>query len=82
MTKEHPLMGKARNVLGLSDAVDCTDAVMRSIERANASHYTDSLPPIKQVEIKVKADIANSKHRASPEAIDKLNGLLKGRKGE
>lgn len=77
MTSEHPGFKKARKALRLSEPVEI-DAAQRSIDRANASHYTDSLPPIEQYEITTKADIANSKHRASHEAMEKLNGRLQG----
>ena len=73
MTDEHPLMRKARANLGLSTPVDGFDAM---IDKINEAHYTDAKPRPGHQEVELvittKADIANSKHLASAEAMDKL----------
>ena len=75
MTDEHPLMRKARAKLGLSTPVDGFDAM---IDKINEGHYTDAAKPRStryndvEVVITTKADIANSKHLASREALAKI----------
>lgn len=74
MKKEHPARAVLRKQGKFSETVESAD-LMRAIEKANARHYADT--PMPDLEIKSKADIKNSKHRASPEAMDRLNEILK-----
>ena len=73
MTDEHPLMRKARANLGLSTPVDGFDAF---IDKINEAHYTDANPRPGHQDVELvmttKADIANSRHLASPETMNKL----------
>ena len=80
MTDEHPLMRKARANLGLSEPLDGFEAF---VDKLNERHYTDANPKPwthahQEVELVIttKADIANSQHRASPQAMDKLAWMM------
>lgn len=89
-------MRKARKALGLSEPVN-DDAINRAIDRANAAHYTDSLPPLEQYEVTKRRVMDVPKHKPSDETMAKfaakladdeaiitpeLAKLLKGRKSK
>lgn len=76
--KEHPARAKLRMEGGFSEPVEI-DALSRAIEKANATHYSDArpTPDTREVVITTKADIKNSKHRASPETMKRFDDKLK-----
>lgn len=79
MPNKHPGFAKARKALGLSEPTN-DDGIQAIIDRHNAGHYTDRLHPVEQIGIKVKADIANSRHLAQPETMAKLAALIARKK--
>ena len=90
------MMRKARKAFKLSEPVN-DEALDRAINRANAAHYTDSLPPLEQYEITMRRVMDGPKHKPSDETMAKfaakladdeaimtpeLAKLLKGRKSK